>query len=192
MTTDNTDKFEEELMAKAAALPTSVTPERDLWPGIEHAINAPAAPRAGWATSMWAQAAAVVLLVCGSSGVTWYVAKQDTAGGPEVMDVAELFEPVSGEFGSSYSLGGRYLEAHGSLQDSLTAKLASMPESTRVDVIKNLNAIRVAIKEINEALEQEPDNVLLQKLLMRTYHEEISLMRKVDGIANSTMRREDI
>jgi hypothetical protein len=36
------------------------------------------------------------------------------------------------------------------------------------------------------------DNVLLQELLLNTYGEELTVMRKVDGLANSVMRREDI
>jgi hypothetical protein len=34
--------------------------------------------------------------------------------------------------------------------------------------------------------------MLLQELLLSAYHGEISLMKKVDGIANSAMRRNDI
>ena len=61
-----------------------------------------------------------------------------------------------------------------------------------VVVISNLNTIRKAIQELNDALAEEPDNVLLQDLLLSTYHEEMALMRRVDGIANSAMRRDDI
>jgi len=56
----------------------------------------------------------------------------------------------------------------------------------------SLDAIHTVIVEINEALAREPDNVLLQQLLLRTYHEEIALMQQVGGIRNSAMKRNDI
>ncbi len=198
MNNSDETKLDEELMAMAARLPTGVSPEHDLWPGIEQAITRPARPaRTAW-NSVWAQAAAVVLLVAGSSGIT-YVAVKDGSQyrGPEVLDPdnvfeAVLFEPVSGDFGQRYTLGNEYLAARDQLEGGLEDKLDSMSTQTRDDVVKNLNTIRVAIKDINEALVKEPDNILLQELLLSTYHEEISLMTKIDGIASAAMRRDDI
>jgi hypothetical protein len=59
-------------------------------------------------------------------------------------------------------------------------------------VEKNIKAIRAAIDEINKALADEPDNVLLQELLLSTYREELSVMMKVDRVANAVMLRSDI
>ena len=52
--------------------------------------------------------------------------------------------------------------------------------------------IRKAIDDINTALAAEPDNDLLQKLLLKTYREELDLMMRVDSITNAAMRRGDI
>ena len=68
--TDNSN-FDNQLMAAAAELTTEVTPERDLWAGIEQAISQPAPLKRTVWNSVWAQAAAVLLLVGGSSGVTY-------------------------------------------------------------------------------------------------------------------------
>ena len=187
---------EDDIQALAAKLPQQVKPQRDLWPDIEQAIQTP--QRSRWNT-VWAQAAAVVLLVAGSSGLT-YLTMQDgtpveTTAQPVVqtaVDVERLFQPVSGEFGVGYSLGADYIEAHRALERSVLTKLDTLPPETAGDVIKNLNTIRSAINDINEALAQEPDNALLQELLLNTYHEEMSLMRKVNGLGNSSMRRDDI
>ena len=193
MTTENDAKFDDELMAMAAALPKEVRPERDLWPEIESAIDTPVTATTHWSGSWWAKAAAVVLLVVGSSSVTWYAAQNDGSGAQPIGEVPDLdLVTVSGDFGATYSLGGGYLEAHDSLEGDVLQNLDALPEETRAEVIKNLNAIRTAINDINSALDEEPDNVLLQKLLMRTYHDEINLLRRVDGVANSAMRREDI
>lgn len=193
MSAEDDNKFDDELMAKARELPRTAMPQRDLWPAIEEAIREPvAAPqRSPWNT-VWAQAAAVVLLVAASSGITYYVTHDDGYRGPQVVSVDSVFEQVSGDFGASYSLGSEYLEARSQLEGSLEEKLAALTPVARADVIENLNTIRRAINDINEALSEQPDNVLLQKLLLSTYHEEMNLMIRVDGIANSAMRREDI
>ena len=99
--------MDDELMTQAARLATSVSPERDLWPGIEQGIMAPPRrERSAWG-SVWSQAAAVVLLVGGSSGLTYLMMSGDED--QTVPAVAEsprlVFEPVSGSFGSQYNLG---------------------------------------------------------------------------------------
>ncbi len=65
---DNYDERDDELIAMAGKLSQEVAPKRDLWPAIEAVITTP--QRSRW-TPMFAQAAAVVLLVAGSSGVTY-------------------------------------------------------------------------------------------------------------------------
>jgi hypothetical protein len=192
MSNSDETKFDEELTRLAAAMPTEVSPDRDLWPPIEQAITRPAErANAIWNTP-WAQAAAVVLLVAGSSGITYVAVKSDRQQAPVVIDTANIFETVSGDFGRQYTLGNEYLDAHSELQTSLDEKLQLLSPEARDEVIKNLVTIRTAIKDINQALAAEPDNVLLQDLLLSAYHGEISLMKKVNGIANSAMRRNDI
>jgi len=188
----------DELMALAASLPRAVSPQRDLWPGIETAIRLAPGPARGLRHSIWAQAAAVVLLVAGSSGITYRLVKDDAAyRGPEVVTPDTvfdrvLFEPLAGQFGQRYTLGNEYLAARDQLESKLDQSLQSMAPESRENVVDDLNAIRVAIRDINAALVKEPDNILLQKLLLRSYHEEISLLTKIDGIANAAMRRNDI
>lgn len=192
MNNEDESGLDEELMALAAKLPTEAKPGRDLWPEIEQSITQPARhTRTAW-NSVWAQAAAVVLLVGGSSGITYLAVKGDASYLGPVVGVDKIFEPVSGDFGATYTLGNSYLNARDQLEGGLDKKLDSLSPETRVDVLKNLETIRAAIKDINVSLAKEPDNVLLQELLLSTYHEEMSLMMKVDGIANSAMRREDI
>ncbi len=192
MNNSDDTKFDEELTRLAATLPTQVSPDRDLWPAIEQAINTPAVRTNTIWNTPWAQAAAVVLLVAGSSGITYVAVRDDGPISPVVIDTANVFETVSGGFGRRYTLGNEYLDAHSELQNKLDEKLQFLSPEAREVVTKNLQTIRAAIKDINQALAAEPDNMLLQELLLSAYHGEISLMRKVDGIANSAMRRNDI
>jgi hypothetical protein len=194
MNESNDKNFDDELMATAARLGTDVKPERDLWPGIEQAISQPARPsRTVW-NSVWAQAAAVLLLVGGSSGVT-YLALTDDADtvSPVVEGPTLVFESASASFGTMYHLGPDYQDARRSLAVKVDEELSRLltPEE-RAEVQKNMDLIRTAIEDINEALAAEPDNELLQKMLLDTYREELNLMMRVDNITGAAMRRGDI
>ncbi len=190
--TDN-NNFDDELMAAAAGLTTEVTPDRDLWPDIEQAISQPARPARTVLNSVWAQAAAVLLLVGGSSGVTYLAVTDDASPlSPVANGPALIFEPVSGSFGSMYNLGPDYQDARRSLAAKVDDELNRLTPEERANVEKNIEVIQTAIDEINKALAEEPDNALLQKLLLNTYREELDLMIRVDGITSAAMRRGDI
>lgn len=188
----------DEFVALASRLPADVSPEHDLWPGIEQAITAPAKPVPTTWNSPWAQAVAVLLLVAGSSGLTYMVVKDDSSyRGPTVLRTDNvfdmtLFEPVTGDFGQRYTLGNEYMAARDRLEGSLEKTLSALPQQESDNLVDSLNTVRVAISDINKALVNEPDNILLRDLLLSAYHEEMSLMTKFDKIANSAMRRNDI
>ena len=181
------------IMAGAAKLDRSVTPERDLWPGIAEAISEPARPQRSMQNAVWAQAAAVFLLIGASSGLT-YLAMNENDEPMEIIAATGtlVFEPVSGSFGSQYNLGPDYQDARRGLAANVNDALDNLPQEARDEVIANIETIGQAIEDINEALADEPDNALLQELLLRTYRDELSLMMKVDGITRAAMRRGDI
>ena len=190
---DTDDNNFDDLMTAAADLATEVKPGRDLWPGIEQAIAKPVRPARTMWNTVWAQAAAVLILVGGSSGLT-YLAVTDSsdvtspvAGGPTL-----IFESASGSFGSQYNLGPDYLDAQRDLAGRLDDELDHLTPEVRDAVVTNIEAIRTAIAEINLALAEDPDNVLLQELLLSTYREELTLMKQVNGFNLSAMRRGDI
>jgi hypothetical protein len=193
------DYERDELMLAARRIPAGIAPGRDLWPGIASAIEeevdrgaAPSRGRPGW-NRIFAQAAAVVLLVGGSSGVTWFAMKQQAGPVATVPAVETLkFEPVAGSFGSQYHLGPEFLDARNELAARLDEELARLSPATRSEVETSLETIRAAILEINLALADEPGNALLQELLINAYREELAVMSRVDGIANSAIRRSDI
>jgi hypothetical protein len=177
---------EDELLAKAKGLATSIRPERDLWPDIEAAITQP--QRSRW-TPRFAQAAAVLLLIGASSGLTW-LSMKDNVQVVEIVPRGVTVETAS--FGGRYALGVGYQEAHRDLEARLDAELARLSPASRKEVEMNLAMIRGAIGQINEALENEPDNPLLQELLVQTYKEELALMQRVGGLTQRVMSRRDI
>ena len=177
---------DDELFARARELSTGISPQKDLWPGIEAEITRPRAAK--W-TPRFAQAAAIVLLIGASSGLTWLSTK-DQVQVVEVVPAGLVFEQAS--FGGRYALGVGYQEAHRDLQAQLDAELKRLSPETREDVQKNLAMIRGAIGQINAALAEEPDNSLLQELLLQTYREELALMQRVGGLTQHVMSRRDI
>jgi hypothetical protein len=185
MMNDSNDK----LMADAARLPRSVAPRRDLWPGIEAAIAEAVEPpprRRPWL----AQAAAVLLLVAASSLITYKL----TVDEADVSPVANggNVNLATASFGGEYQLGADYRLARASLQNRLDLVLERLSPEQRAEVEENLDIIQSAIAEINAALEEEPDNVLLRELLLDTYREELAVMHSVGGLTRSVMSRNDI
>lgn len=177
---------DDKLIAAGSALATEISPERDLWPEVAAAISRP--QRSRW-TPILAQAAAVVLLVGASSSLT-YVAMKDSTQVIEVPQQGLVFQQAS--FGSNYALGVEYQEARSDLSAQLDTELLRLSPEAREEVEQNLAIIRGAILQINEALQKEPDNALLQELLLNTYREELALMRRVGGLTQHVMSRKDI
>jgi len=177
---------DDKLMEAAGQLSTQIKPERDLWPGIAEAITAPAPRR--W-TPMFAQAAAVVLLVGASSAVT-YIAMKDDISPTIIASPDMIFEQAS--FGNRYYLGPGFQDARNTLVADLEIELERLSPDVRNDIEANLTLIHTAISEINAALEKEPENILLQEWLLNTYRDELGLLRRVSSLTRNVMLRNDI
>ena len=177
---------DDKLLQAAAQLKTEIRPERDLWPAISAAIVVPATRR--W-TRRLAQAAALVLLVGASSAVT-YMTVKDNAPAPVIASPEMVFERAS--FGSRYSLGPGFQDARNMLTADLDRELQRLSPQAQRDIEMNLQLIHKAIADINSALVNDPGNRLLQEQLLRTYRDELALLRQVAGLTRNVMMRNDI
>ena len=179
------DERDDKLIAAASRLATEISPERDLWPDIAEAIERPPARR--W-TPMFAQAAAVLVLVAASSGITWYAVNDHR---PIVTYQPELaFEHAS--FGAQYSLGPDFQDARAMLSAELEAELEGLSADERANIETSLAVMQDAIEIINAELERDPENIYLQEMLLKAYRDELALMRRVGGLARNVMLRNDI
>lgn len=187
------DRFDDEIMRDAAKLATEIAPERDLWPGIEASIAAPAPARRGF-VPYFAQAAAVLLLVGGSSAITWMVAKHESSPVVPEMPMAGTieFDAEFASFGDNYNLGPGFTDARINLEAELAFELERLSPEARTTVEENLQIIRTAISDINKELAEDPDNELLQDLLIQSYREELAVMREVGVLTRDVMSRNDI
>jgi hypothetical protein len=188
---------EHDKLTKAArGLATEIAPERDLWPGIAEAITeAPRARQRSRWTPLLAQAAAVVLLVGASSLVTYSLVKSDARNSAsrnsvEMLPSNLVFEQAA--FGANQTFDSLYGRAGGNVASNLDRSLQELSPEARADVVRNLAIIRQAITEISEALEQEPNNALLQELLVEAYGTELALMNRVGTMTKRVAVREDI
>ncbi len=183
---DTNDDRKHRLTRDAGRLAKEIRPPSDLWPGIEREIRRSA--RRQW-TGYLAQAAVVVLLVGGSSTITYFAVRDDAV---PVQQVAPelVFQPAA--FGRNYALGPDFTEVRGILEADLEDELVRLSPEARADVEKNLALIRAAIADINKALVNDPGNALLQELLLKSYRDELAVMQDVGSLAQHVMSRKDI
>ena len=138
---------------------------------------------------LFAQAAAVVLLVGASSAVTYMSMKSSVS--PIVIASPDMvFEQAS--FGNRYNLGPGFQDARNTLVADLDVELERLSPEARENIEVNLTLIHSAINNMNVALEEDPENIVLQERLLRTYREELALLRRVRGLTRNVMLRNDI
>jgi len=185
------------LKARTAELPDSIEPSTDLWPGIaEKMAPAPLASvdeaarrsrtRAGvrafslgsllprleafqWATLA---AAAMVLVVSSSAITAWVLQVPEVAvstGGAAVTNVAlDSLRPVEAEYA---------LE----IADLLTALMNNrdtLDPDTVTTIETNLRVIDRAIRRAREALEEDPENTGLARMLTHGYRNKLQVLQR--------------
>ncbi|MGD8978015.1 MAG: hypothetical protein PVG91_10445 [Gammaproteobacteria bacterium] len=176
----------------AAALPREIAPERDLWPRIAARISEESGPSANRRWRLAGALAAAVALVAFSSLATLWISGDDRD--PELSHVVPPGGAVPSmmAFGPDHELGPKYRLARNALTMDLEVRLQALPPATREIVERNLGQIRGAVAEINAALAEDPDNALLQQLLMATYQDELDVLTEVNRMATSMPTRTEI
>lgn len=185
MSDTNDDRHVDGLLDQARALPRSVEPQRDLWPGIRVRIGADMQAARRWPQRHFALAALVLIGV--GAGIGFWLGR---ASAPpfelaSVSDEAPLF-------GRDYTLGTEFVEARSELGRSLARELERMTPETREVVAANLAALEKAHAQINQALSAHPNSVMLQQLLLSAYTEELVFLREVNGLSRSVRVRTEI
>lgn len=180
------EQYDDNIDSAAGKLAQGIRPQRDLWPEIEASITDRQARARTSAVRMpmFAQAAAVVLLVGASSGLTYFLVKDDVPVAPVEYQVDRVFDLAA--YGEDYQL------ARDSLVLELDRELERLSPEAQEDVRRNLEVIRKAMTDISTALNSDPDNPLLQQLLLDTYRDELKVMHQVNGLARNVRSRNDI
>ncbi len=184
------------LVTRARALPRSMKPPHELWSGIEREINAPSAepenPQRDLKKPMpLAMAAVLVLGVLGIATTAGYLAagvfpRENPAVSATVVSRAA---PYDARFGIHYAMGPAFVQARSDLVSDLDRELSRLSPQSQRSVMESLKKIENAILEINRALKKEPNNELLQKLLLSTYSEELQMLGDMDGMTRTLSER---
>ena len=169
------------LLAGAAALPPEMSPPRDLWPGIAERIAAsrprPAAPsvRRPWSMSpAFLAAAAAVLVALGALARVWPTATRAPETGTGVaQEAAWTTDP------SLLAAEREYARATAQLMAALEARKASLPPATMAAVENDLVTIDAALRQVRDALRQDPGNAQLSHMLASTHQKKVDVLQRV-------------
>jgi anti-sigma factor RsiW len=156
------------ILSEARALPPSLLPERELWPGIASRLPAvrqnrsvpamvPTRSLPGWGRL----AAAIALILFGAAlGTMW---ARHTAAPQFAAEQA------------------RYTAESGELARQLAANPGAIAPATRAAVERSLGIIDRAIGEAEAALASDPGNTPLEQMLVSRYEQRLALLRHALG-----------
>lgn len=168
-------------LARAATLPRERPPARDLWAGIaarlDEARSEAATPwgraRVFLSRPLVLAAAATVVLALASVLVRH---PSDNGAGP-----SGLVESVSVKGTPAPVLAAEtdYIRATGQLMSALGARRESISPETAKAVDENLKTIDDALRQIREALDKDPGNRQLTKLLASTHQKKLDFLLRL-------------
>ncbi|HUF88374.1 MAG TPA: zf-HC2 domain-containing protein [Gemmatimonadota bacterium] len=182
-----------ELRSAAAGLPREIRPPRDLWPGIDARLDADEVvplrrarrvrPVSG--LSRWGLVAAALALVLVTAVVTAMLTRRwDQAMALKLQETGERAPAAAGTApGGVADQEARFLAASQELLTGLERQ--NLAPETMAIVRRNLATIDAAIVELQVALERDPGNGELNRMLLATYQRKIDLLeqaaRSADG-----------
>jgi predicted anti-sigma-YlaC factor YlaD len=172
-----------QLLAHATALPGSVAPPHDLWPGIESRIA-----RGGWSrlfawdNPMLLAAAAVV--VVGLLAVVFVHRSPGTVPTVEipVASPATLERVSAGPAVEDPVLAQAerdYETAANALLGALQQRRRALTPETIAGVQQNLQVIDRALVEVRQALAKDPHNPELNRMLVATHRKKVDVLQRV-------------
>lgn len=174
-----------DLSARVAALPRGIEPARDLWPAIEARLDAGATAtheargaRAPRGTFAWFAAAAAVML---TAAIVWSISDRDTRFGAPTSPLAVSEDPAAGAMLATYrEAEDAFLATKRAVLAEIEARRADLdPETLRI-VLDNLEVMERASLEIREALERDPSNPSLRRMLVASYRRQSDLLRSFE------------
>jgi hypothetical protein len=186
---------DEQLDQALEGLPTALAPRQDLWPAINAEIGDRARRRERW-TDWRNIAIAATVVIAANVVITLALLERDGAG----VGVGELafHDPVSVgvvqpvNYGGGLRLGPSYLQDRQDLRRRLDDSLDALAPETRAALIADVADLRAAQVQITQALMEDPDNIHLQRMLLRSLEDEVMLLSQVERLAAERTRRMDL
>jgi len=172
-----------QVLAHAASLPRSLTPPRDLWPGIARRVERERSwswASGGW--SPWALAATATVVV-GLAAVLWSGRTPSAVKTVEIPSAtpearlaalpAVVSDPVLAAAEREYE------DAANALLEALQDRRSDLQPEALAAVRKNLEVIDRALAEVRQALVKNPSNPELNRMLVATHRKKVDVLRRV-------------
>ena len=173
------------LLAETQSLPASVEPLEDLWPSIEARLaphTALGAKRFDWRTLAVAATLAAALVTAGIAlrpRVSDPGGERAAADGPSPAATIPAAETASTSAQPFDAAEQALLETKQRLREALAERRSTLSPATAAVVDRNLEMIEEAIEEIRVALEKDPANPQLNRMLLAAHQRELSLLQRV-------------
>ena len=173
------------LLAEAAALPVVVEPRRDLWPGIADRISPKNVRRLG---PGWVQGLLAASVLIATIGLGYVVlrpgdlppaARVGTPALDDALPVREMTDSLRAILTAEEALEQAKLQ----LRQALSEQRATLAPETQEMVDRNLSIIEDAIGEIRVALDSDPGNAELGRMLLAAHQSEIQLLQRFTRLA---------
>jgi hypothetical protein len=172
------------LLAHAAALPKAVTPPRDLWTDISREIASrprvlPFVPRRVLYGGLAAAAALVVALVVPHGGPR----PQEPAGAASTAPAFAAAHPEN----ELRDAEADYDRATNALLATLQDHRDQLAPETIKSVEQNLAVIDEALREVQAALDKDPGNAELTRMLAATHRKKVDVLRRVVKLSTNKL-----
>jgi hypothetical protein len=155
-----------------AGLSRSIEPAADLWPAIRERVAARRGRSAWIAPPRWALAAAAVLLIALSSGVTAVLL---TSREPRAMAT-----------GNISALEAQYSAVSEDLTGALEQARSRLSPETMATIERNLRIIDAALDETRQALARDPANPALGQMVVAAWRQKVDLLRRATALGTET------
>lgn len=155
---------------QVGALPRSVEPSADLWPGIRGRLSRERGAARRITLPGWLLAAAAVLLVAVSSTATVLLLHRP-GGTPAVA--ASALAPLEVQ----------YAAAAAELSSALDRARGRLAPGTIAVIERNLAVIDSALAESRRALAGDPGNATLERLVIAAWRQKMDLLRRAAALS---------
>ncbi|HEX5418811.1 MAG TPA: hypothetical protein VFY39_02315 [Gammaproteobacteria bacterium] len=172
------------LRAALDALPSEIEPPRDLWPGIAARI---APPKRGSAYRRWSIAAAMLIALAAAIGTALRGSAPTMLRGRAPAEPFAASGPLTQTGAASPYFAARARFAEAAVRDS-----TGLTPETRTVLLQNLRIIETAMSNIQQALEKEPGNLQLRRLLFQLYQDEAAVLNAAQRVQLQTSTRTEL
>lgn len=167
---------DDKLQKAVDRLARDIAPDRDLWPGIAARIGRKRSHRPLWAYGL----AASLFLAVGAGSLWLGLAHRapETGAAPQLA--------------ATQSPDAAYFAERAAFAENTVQSAPNLSPATRAVILKNLQVIEGSMQQIEQALEQDPNNPRLRALLYDLYQNEARLLAATQQIQAQTNQRNDL